>query len=286
MSVVQGATTVEKAVSVMQTALEAVVDYDPQTDTTTEYFWHDANGAHVLGDTSGYRNDIDSTGMRIVDTSTEESVADFGADIQLGLDSGKTLNVTSGGLALKDNGTTTTEITGGNSFFEIKDTTTLQEFEISTNGFTFFNDQSAGLTVKDADVSATGDITAGGDIYNNNGKLGQAYEATTNTHITGTNMNTMTLGASVSLPPGVYVVTGRWAFPSVSSGAKNLQVSVGTASENWASQRITVPQDNWQSMSVTCIKTLTATTTVYVKGSTSKSYSTNESTTIEAVRIA
>ena len=141
-SVVTGATTVEKAVSVMQTALEAVVEYDPNAkqgtftgdgtetsfalsekatnilsvtvdgesveytsalsggvtvititpapadessivvsyDTTQEYFWHDANGAHVLGDTSGYRNDIDSTGMRIVDVNTETSVAEFGAN--------------------------------------------------------------------------------------------------------------------------------------------------------------------------------------------------------------
>lgn len=78
-SVVQGATTVEKAVSVMQTALEAVVDYDPTNDTVQEYFWHDANGAHVLGDTSGYRNDIDSMGMDIVTVSDERSVAKFGA---------------------------------------------------------------------------------------------------------------------------------------------------------------------------------------------------------------
>lgn len=79
-SVVQGATTVEKAVSVMQTALEAVVDYDPATDTTQEWFWHDANGAHVLGETSGYRNDITSSGMNIVQVSSEESVARFGSD--------------------------------------------------------------------------------------------------------------------------------------------------------------------------------------------------------------
>lgn len=79
-SVVAGATTVEKAVSVMQTALEAVVDYDPTTDTTKEYFWHDANGAHVLGTDSGYRNDVDSSGMKIVEVSTEDTVAEFGAD--------------------------------------------------------------------------------------------------------------------------------------------------------------------------------------------------------------
>lgn len=79
-SVVAGATTVEKAVSVMQTALEAVVDYDPTTDTTQEWFWHDSAGAHVLGDTSGYRNDITSSGMDIKQVSSERSVAQFGAD--------------------------------------------------------------------------------------------------------------------------------------------------------------------------------------------------------------
>ena len=45
-----------------------------------EWFWHDANGAHVLGDETGYRNDITSTGMKIVDTSTETSVAEFGSN--------------------------------------------------------------------------------------------------------------------------------------------------------------------------------------------------------------
>ena len=142
-SVVQGATTVEKAVSVMQTAMEAIIDYDPNTTqetfsgdgsetdfalqteatdilavtvdgetveyttavvsdvtvvtidpapadeseisityehaTTQEWFWHDANGAHVLGDESGYRNDIKSTGMDVVEVANEKSVAEFGA---------------------------------------------------------------------------------------------------------------------------------------------------------------------------------------------------------------
>ena len=44
-----------------------------------EWFWHDANGAHVLGDSNGFRNDITSTGMTIIDTDTETSVAEFGA---------------------------------------------------------------------------------------------------------------------------------------------------------------------------------------------------------------
>lgn len=54
------------------------------TDNTSvnelrEWFWHDANGAHVLGDATGFRNDITSTGMKIIDTSAEDCVAEFGS---------------------------------------------------------------------------------------------------------------------------------------------------------------------------------------------------------------
>lgn len=52
---------------------------DGAVDELREWFWHDANGAHVLGDVSGYRNDITSTGMKIMNTATEKSVAEFGA---------------------------------------------------------------------------------------------------------------------------------------------------------------------------------------------------------------
>lgn len=111
-SVVAGAVTVEKAVSVMQTALEAVVDYDPSTDTTKEYFWHDANGAHVLGTSGDYRNDIDSTGMKIVDTSTETTVAEFGASARVGREEGAHLLMTDSSLKGEDaDGERTFEIT-------------------------------------------------------------------------------------------------------------------------------------------------------------------------------
>lgn len=111
-SVVAGATTVEKAVSVMQTALEAVVDYDPTTDTTKEYFWHDANGAHVLGADSGYRNDVDSSGMKIVEVNTEDTVAEFGASgAQIGKDDEIHLDMSDKAFTMYDG--------IGNSFFDV-----------------------------------------------------------------------------------------------------------------------------------------------------------------------
>lgn len=48
-----------------------------------EWFWHDANGAHILGDVTGFRNDLTSTGMKIVDTATENTIASFGTETSI-----------------------------------------------------------------------------------------------------------------------------------------------------------------------------------------------------------
>ena len=72
-----------KAVAAANAASAAQDDIDAQK----EWFWHDNAGAHVLGDTSGYRNDLNSTGMHIVDISNGVDVARFGASgAQIGKD--------------------------------------------------------------------------------------------------------------------------------------------------------------------------------------------------------
>lgn len=78
------------------------------TDDTTvnelrEWFWHDSLGAHILGDATGYRNDIDSTGMHIVDTFTETEVARFAADgAQIGKDDGAHSTVDANGFSVSN----------------------------------------------------------------------------------------------------------------------------------------------------------------------------------------
>ena len=338
-SVVQGATTVEKAVSVMQTALEAVVDYDPLTDTTQEYFWHDANGAHVLGDTSGYRNDIDSSGMRIVDVSTENSVAEFGAtSSRIGDESGQHLLIDSDSVDIKNGSNTQISIGVGStvdyaqvgfgekSYIEGRagnapyisitaaaknDATILAQKTFSavndvlypsTNFSRLIESARCGskiaqiittadtskseVTITSDSTNVSGDLTAP-NFYTSNGKIGQVYSDSRTARIQTAGINTMTNGARVPLPAGTYVISAAWAFPATGgSGAKSLQASIGTSSANWVSQRIVVPQDNWQSFNVSHIVTLTTATTVYVRGSSDKTYSTYESTSIIAVRIA
>lgn len=64
-----------------------------------EWFWHDALGAHILGDVTGFRNDLDSTGMHIIDTNTETSVAEFTPDeAQVGADDAAHISITTDGF--------------------------------------------------------------------------------------------------------------------------------------------------------------------------------------------
>ena len=72
------------AAAVAQAAAEAA---QGDIDEMENWFYHDTLGAHVLGDSDGYRTDIASTGMQVVDTTDQQAVASFGASgAQIGKD--------------------------------------------------------------------------------------------------------------------------------------------------------------------------------------------------------
>lgn len=56
-------------------AHEIASDAKSTADKTAEHFYHDGQGAHVDG--SGYRNDLTSSGMELVEKSTGQKVAQF-----------------------------------------------------------------------------------------------------------------------------------------------------------------------------------------------------------------
>ena len=61
-----------------------------------EYFWHDDDGAHIQGNLSGYRNDVKSDGMHIVEVATGQDVAMFTADgSRVGKESGNNIEISS-----------------------------------------------------------------------------------------------------------------------------------------------------------------------------------------------
>ena len=64
------------AAAVAQAAAEAA---QGDIDDMENWFYHDTLGAHVLGDSDGYRTDVSSTGMQVVDTSDQQPVVSVGA---------------------------------------------------------------------------------------------------------------------------------------------------------------------------------------------------------------
>ena len=85
------AATAGAAASVAQAAAEAAAG---EIADQKEYFWHDANGAHILGSDSGYRTDVESSGLKIKKTDTEKTVASFGVgEIVIGSETDQIRNV-------------------------------------------------------------------------------------------------------------------------------------------------------------------------------------------------
>ena len=65
------------AAAVAQAAAEAA---QGDIDEMENWFYHDTLGAHVLGNTDGYRTDVSSTGMQVVDTTDQQPVVAVSAD--------------------------------------------------------------------------------------------------------------------------------------------------------------------------------------------------------------
>jgi len=95
-------------------ARTVAVETQENLEELEEYFWHDGQGAHVLGNVSGYRNDIKSDGMHIVQTSTDEEVAKFAADgSQIGKDAEGHIVIDFHSMAMYNR--------NGTAVFEVKD---------------------------------------------------------------------------------------------------------------------------------------------------------------------
>lgn len=147
---------------------------------------------------------------------------------------------------------------------------------------------------KNGNVTADGNIKAKGSItaHNHSSAIGTVKQANTNKTITTTGIDTYTQGASITLEAGTWVVIGTWVFNTGSStGARNITCALSTASGNansgmLARTRVHANSNAWASLQATYLATLSASTTVYVKGSSTMTYTSESNTDIRAVRIA
>lgn len=102
--------------------------------------------------------------------------------------------------------------------------------------------------------------------------------------IESTDIGTPTLGASVTLPKGFYLLFGIWHFGTTGSGARNIEITIGTTNRSFDDERITLGYGNYATLALATYQELTETTTVYVKGASDKT-SGSQSTYIKYVKL-
>lgn len=122
--------------------------------------------------------------------------------------------------------------------------------------------------------------------------IGTMYTNTKSVAITTANINTYSVGASLTIStPGRYILMGQWAFNTVSS-ARVIDVDLSTNGTSGASTgdallartRVACGTGGWSNLECVAFVNITSSTTIYVKGSSNVT-STAQNTTISAIRI-
>lgn len=136
-------------------------------------------------------------------------------------------------------------------------------------------------------IDAQGHITASG----NAASIGTVKQSNVNKKITTTGIDTYTEGTSITLEAGTWVVIGTWVFNTGSStGARNMTCALSTSSGSansgmLARTRVYANTNAWASLQATYLATLSSSTTIYVKGSSTMTYTSESNVDIRAVRI-
>ena len=119
--------------------------------------------------------------------------------------------------------------------------------------------------------------------------VGKLYSASASKAITTANIDTYTVGPSLTLPAGTYVIKGHWSFNYISSGTRAVDVDLSTDGTSggtgvFARQRVVCGGTNWCRLETTAIMSWDTEKTIYVKGSATAT-STAQDVGIRAIRI-
>lgn len=137
-------------------------------------------------------------------------------------------------------------------------------------------------------------IHANGDFYikNHSSPVGDLQSASANVAITTANINTYSIGPSLTLTPGTYIVRGVAQFNSTSSPTSPRITDIDLTTDNSTSStasplsrvRVCHGTGYWARLEATAPVVITSNTTVYVKISASVT-STAQACVINALRI-
>ena len=282
-----------------------------------EYFWHDALGAHVLSDKdtvtgTRYRTDIKGAGMEIfeLDGQSDTSVAKFGSDIRVGASNDKNVSIDSNGIAINDGqnelanfdsnsmkiggswdtnfllsaGTENNRVYGQILLGAVAGFYPYLRFYL--DGVVHLSTGGVGGTAGSMDMTKQ-NVTFTKPVYV------EGHSSPIGTIVNGTEVSNKNLAnetakrlASISLPAGVWVVTGFVRFPSNANGVRRINIST-TDNSNSIDIQISASSNNTMQLEAVKILQPSSTTTYYLNAwQNSNTSLTASDVTFRAVRIA
>lgn len=120
-------------------------------------------------------------------------------------------------------------------------------------------------------------------------KIGIYYANDKNMTLAASDIDTMTAGASITIPKGVYVIIASWNFGTrTTSGTTNSTVCIRNGSNAAISQtRVFAATNNWNRLETSAIVEVSASTETFkVTAATTRPYTAAQNTRISAIRIA
>lgn len=118
------------------------------------------------------------------------------------------------------------------------------------------------------------------------GSFGQIYTKYATSKIEVAGIDTMTDGASITIPKGTYIIMGYASITAgVSSGTRNIQIRLLAGSTSLGIQRVFVAAANYGSLHVSAIYNATAETKITVQKSSSIPENDYSGSTITAIRL-
>lgn len=150
------------------------------------------------------------------------------------------------------------------------------------------------------DVDYEGNVSASKKMYapegfqipDHSSPIGTVLSKSANYSIGSNDIDVYTVGARNYIPPGTWVITGSWVFPTIQDGGpRNMTVALST---DWTTanagmlsrNRIYAHNSAWAILDTTYIANFNRVTQVCVKGSSSISNNTVGMTTLRAIRIS
>lgn len=168
------------------------------------------------------------------------------------------------------------------------ETVTRQDLENILNAIFPSQYPASGISAQDENDNTTNVQALLTELLERVSVIGERYVSSSSNTISSTAVDTKTNGASITVPKGTYVILGEWIFNTrTTTGTTVSEVDIynATTSTLMTAFREVSGANNYNRLQSVCLAEFPTQTTVYVRGGTTRPYTSATSNYIFALRL-